>query len=83
MKTAYQANSAIDAHLVLHLLEHSGIQAKIFGEHLQGGIGEIQTMGLVRVMVDDDSYDQARQIVEHWEAQEIPAGDEIEKGATD
>jgi hypothetical protein len=83
LKTAYQANSAIDAHLVLHLLEHSGVQAKIFGEYLQGGIGEIQTMGLVRVMVDDASYDQARQIVEHWEAQEIPADDENENGAVD
>ncbi len=78
MKTAYHANSSIDAHLVLHLLEHSGVNAKIFGEHLQGGIGEIQTMGLVRVMVDDGSYKQARQIVEEWEAQEIPADDETE-----
>lgn len=83
MKTAYQANSAIDAHLVLHLLEHSGIHAKIFGEHLQGGIGEIQTMGLVRVMVDDASYEQARQIVKHWEAQEIPVDGEIKKSKVD
>ena len=78
MKTAYHANSSVDAHLILHLLEHSGIQAKIFGEHLQGGIGEIQTMGLVRVMTDDASYKQARRIIEDWESREIPADDEIE-----
>ncbi|MBT5560610.1 MAG: DUF2007 domain-containing protein [Proteobacteria bacterium] len=83
MKTAYQANSAIDAHLVLHLLEHSGIDAKIFGEHLQGGIGEIQTMGLVRVMTDDTSYERARKIIEDWESQEVPTDEEMEKYDTD
>jgi hypothetical protein len=83
LKTAYQANSAIDAHLVLHLLEHSGIDAKIFGEHLQGGIGEIQTMGLVRVMTDDTSYERARKIIEDWESQEVPTDEEMEKYDTD
>lgn len=53
--------------MLLDLLEQSGLSGRVDGEFLQGGIGEIQTMGVIRVMVADDDYAQAKMIVEDWE----------------
>jgi len=70
MKLVYEATNAIEAHMILNLLEQAGLSGRVDGEHLQGGVGEIQTMGLARVMVDDDDYAQAKEIVDEWDAQQ-------------
>lgn len=58
--------------MILNLLEQHRIPGRIDGEYLQGGIGELQAMGFVRVMVADEDYDQARQIISEWEAIQPP-----------
>lgn len=72
MKSVFEASSGLDAHMILNLLEQRGISGQIEGEYLQGGIGELQAMGLVRVMVADQDYDEARRIVGEWEALQPP-----------
>ncbi len=72
MKSVYEASSGLDGHMILNLLEQYRIPGRIEGEHLQGGMGELQALGFVRVMVDEADYEQARQIVREWEALQPP-----------
>ena len=41
MKKIYSAANLIEAQLVLDLLGHAGIEARLFNENAQGGLGEI------------------------------------------
>lgn len=41
MLRLYQAANLPEAYLVLHRLERAGIEAQVFNEHAQGGMGEI------------------------------------------
>ncbi len=54
--------------MVLHLLQQQGLQGRVDGEYLQGGVGELPAAGLVRVVVDEADYDAARAVVTAFEA---------------
>lgn len=41
MLRLYTASDLFEAHLVAQLLGRSGIEARVFNEHAQGGLGEI------------------------------------------
>ncbi len=41
MKKLYSAANLPDAHIVLNLLANEGIEARIFNQNAQGGLGEI------------------------------------------
>lgn len=59
--------------MILNLLEMQGLSGRIDGEFLQGGIGELPAVGLVRVMVAEEDYPAAKEIVNRWEAtQPVP-----------
>ncbi|MES2857789.1 MAG: DUF2007 domain-containing protein [Pseudomonadota bacterium] len=64
MRSVYQAANLIDAHLVRHALEDAGIAAFVRGEALTGGMGELGVFGLLAVMVADEQWAQAREVVE-------------------
>lgn len=68
MRSVFEASSGLDAHMILNLLETHGISGRIEGEYLQGGIGELQAMGFVRVLVEDEDYATAREIIREWES---------------
>ncbi len=68
MRTLYQAGSAIEAHMLLDLLQQEGLSAEIHGEHLQGAIGELPAAGLVRLVVNEHDYAAARELIERWES---------------
>lgn len=68
MKIAFDAPTSIEAHLVLHQLQQAGIDAKIDGEFLQGGIGDLPAIGNMRVLVPTADYETARQVIADWEA---------------
>lgn len=70
MKNAYDAASNIEAHLVKHQLQQAGLDARIEGEYLQGGVGELPAAGNVRVVVPAAEYAAARQVIADWEASE-------------
>src|SRR5512145_2069422 len=72
MKCVYEASTGLDAHMILNLLEQRGIAGRIDGEYLQGGVGELAAMGFVRVLVDDEDYAEAMQIISEWEAIQPP-----------
>jgi hypothetical protein len=66
MKTVLHALNSLEAHIVKGLLESEGIASSIFGEYLQGAIGELPANGLIRVVVEESDYDQATKIIENW-----------------
>ena len=57
--------------MILNLLVQEGIEGRVDGEYLPGGVGELQAINLVRVMVDEADYERATQIIRNWEAIEI------------
>lgn len=76
MKLLYNASNSIEGHMILNLLEQEGLRARIDGEYLQGGVGELQAIGLVRVLVEEDDYETAKKIVDRWDERQpeaIPA----------
>jgi len=73
MKLAYEAANSIEGHMILNLLEQSGLTARIDGEYLQGGMGELPAAGLVRVMIDEADYEEARLLILQWERDETTA----------
>jgi hypothetical protein len=75
MRSVFEASSGLDAHMILNLLEQRGIAGRVEGEYLQGGIGELQAMGFVRVLVAEEDYAAARQIIGEWEAIQPPAAE--------
>jgi hypothetical protein len=68
MHSVFEASSGLDAHMILNLLQQQGITGRIEGEYLQGGIGELQAMGFVRVLVSEEDYATAKKIIAEWEA---------------
>ena len=68
MKKVYESSTSLEAHMVKNLLENEGVESRIDGEYLQGGVGELQAMGAIRVVVEEDDYPQAREIIDAWES---------------
>ena len=54
--------------MILNLLDQAGLSARIDGEYLQGGIGELQAIGAVRVMVEEADYPDANAVIQEWDA---------------
>lgn len=71
MKLLYEAPNTVEANMILHLLEQAGLTARIDGEYLQGGIGEIQAIGVVRVMVEENDYADAKKIITEWDNKQV------------
>ena len=70
MTKIYSAQNAIDAHIVKGMLEQQGIQARVNGEYLQGGIGELPLIDLVTVSVAEEDYEKALEVVREYENEE-------------
>lgn len=71
MKTLYEASNAIEAHMLVDLLRQEDIDAHIHGAALQGAMGEVPAAGLVRLVVDEESYAAARVVIDRWERTEV------------
>lgn len=69
METVFDAENNVEAHMIVHLLERSEINASIMGEHLQGGVGELPAHGNIRVVVEPGDALAARKIIAAWEAE--------------
>jgi hypothetical protein len=68
MKTLYQAANAVEAHMLVDYLKQEGLSAQVLGEHLQGAVGELPAAGLVRLVIEDEQYEAAREAIGRWEA---------------
>lgn len=72
MKRIYEAANGIEAHMIVHLLGQAGIEGRVEGEYLQGGVGELPAVGLVGVAVAEEQAERARAIVLEWERSAPP-----------
>ncbi len=54
--------------MVKNLLEAEKIPSRIEGEDLQGGVGTLQAIGIVRILVEDADYMKAKGIIDKWES---------------
>lgn len=68
MKNLYEAANSAEAHMLQHLLQQQGIEAIVQGDYLQGGLGDLPMSGFIRLMVADEQYDEARQVIAQWES---------------
>ncbi|SDZ03664.1 DUF2007 domain-containing protein [Nitrosomonas sp. Nm33] len=76
MKKLYSASNLIEAQMILCLLEHAYIPAKLFNTHAQGGVGEIpftHAYPEVWIMQDDD-LKKARSIIDAYESTSVEEG---------
>lgn len=69
MRTAYRAESLIDAHLVKDALEREGIPAFVAGEYLTGGVGHLPALDYVAVLVPESSLEAAEGVVREVQEQ--------------
>ncbi len=70
MIQVYSAQNAIDAHIVKGLLEQHGVAARVNGEYLQGGIGELPPMGLITVSVEEADQEKALKFIREYDNKE-------------
>jgi len=66
MKTVLHALNSLEAHMIKGLLESEGIAANILGEYLQGAMGELPAHGLIRVVVNEEDFQLATDIIDDW-----------------
>ena len=78
MRTVFETSTGLEAHMILNLLEQAGITGRIDGEYLQGGVGELQAMNFIRVLVPEADYAEAREIIRQWDSVQ-PASDISER----
>lgn len=71
MITVYEAKSSIDANIVQDILSLEGVNSHIMGGYLEGGIGEIQTMGVIKLMVEEQDFQEAKKLIHDWENQKV------------
>lgn len=76
MKKIYSAANLIEAQIMLDLLGHSGVEARLFNQNAQSGVGEIpfsNTYPEVWIMKDDD-LERGKIVVRHYEDSPVEAG---------
>jgi hypothetical protein len=79
--TVYAAQTAMDAQLMHDLLDAAGLAPRLTGESLQGGVGEVPPLGLVRVEVFAQHVAATRALIAAWEARTPTPEDEQALGA--
>ncbi len=69
MHNVYTAFNSIQAHLVKILLQGEGIETYVSGDYLQGAMGELPAMGMIRVMVNEADVQRAKAVIQDWEGE--------------
>jgi hypothetical protein len=54
------------------LLKQRGIPARLDGAGLHSAVGELPAIGLVRLLVAEEDYPAAREVIEEWEKSAVP-----------
>lgn len=85
MKKVYIAGNPIDAKLAKDFLESAGIEARVRGEHLfalRGGV-PMTPETLPAVLVAEEDFETAREILKRLEARSRLESVDLEPGAED
>jgi hypothetical protein len=69
----YECTLAVEAHMICDLLASAGISARVEGEFLQTGAGELPVGNLVKVRVEPARAAEAREVIAEWEKQQPPS----------
>jgi tetrahydromethanopterin S-methyltransferase subunit G len=72
MKTVFEPSNALEGHMIQDLLKQRGISSRLDGAGLQGAVGELPAIGLVRLVVEDDDFQAARAVIDDWERSSAP-----------
>jgi hypothetical protein len=75
MRLIYEAANSLEAHMILNLFEQAGLSGRVEGVYLQGAMGELPASGLVKVMISDEDYLAAREILSEWDRQQSAESD--------
>ncbi len=75
MTPVFDALNSIEAHVMKIRLLAEGIEAEVGGDYLQGGMGELPALGMIRLWVPEQQAKQARLLLSKW-FQENDAGDD-------
>jgi hypothetical protein len=70
MQKLYSAGTLQEAYLVLHRLEHAGIEARVLNQYAQGGLGDLPfTHAYPEVwLLEPADAERARAVVAEYEA---------------
>ena len=76
MKRIYSAANLMEAHIILDLLSHVGINARLFNENAQSGVGEIPfTHAYPEIWVMNDSdVERGKLVINQYESSPIDTG---------
>ncbi|ANI17288.1 Putative signal transducing protein [Pseudomonas citronellolis] len=68
MQRVYEPADLAEAELLAGMLASEGIDCHLGGRHLLGGIGELPLHGLLHLWVDDEAAQQARELIQAYNA---------------
>jgi len=73
MKKIYSASNLQEAHIVMHLLDDAGIEAHVFNENAQSGVGELPfTDAYPEIWLENEEDEkQAKKIIKTYESSAV------------
>ena len=71
MKTVFEPSNSLEGYMLQDLLKQRGIDSRLDGAHLQGGVGELPASGLVRLVVAEEDFRAARAVIDDWESASV------------
>jgi hypothetical protein len=71
MQIIYHAGDILEANIVAGLLNSHDIPCNINGEYLSGAVGELPTMGLTTIAVEQQWLVQATNLIQQYENGQI------------
>lgn len=80
MKIIYRAADIMEAHIVAGMLQTCGVEARVSGHYLQGGIGELAAADFANVLVDESEIEKALSIIHEYENADVEAAFSDEEG---
>ena len=66
MKTVFEPSNSLEGYMLQDLLKQRGIDSRLDGAHLQGGVGELPASGLVRLVVAEEDFRAARAVIDDY-----------------
>jgi len=68
MKTIFQADDVLEAHIVCGMLNAEGIEAEVAGQYQQGAVGGLAPRDFARVqLLDERDEPRARELIRDYE----------------
>lgn len=76
MRRIYDPADLLEAELLISMLASEGVDAHLVGRHLLGATGELPTLGLLGLLVEDSHAERASGLIAAYNAARPVPGDE-------